>query len=150
MLRKNIRDNYDTKHLKAQVPDFALSQPGNVTPSKSTPTHFPLPSKCHPCVSSRTEDFARHQRSDCFLHFRSFETGIVSSRLLPAVIAAWRNPEHMEFQPRYGWSLLNAFTGVLKDRQKSSPQEAALQTIQLQRLLNPPDVIDVDSTAIAG
>jgi hypothetical protein len=84
------------------------------------------------------------------LLLRSFETGIVSSRMLPAVIAAWRNPEHMEFQPRNGWSLLNAFTGVLKDRQKSSPQEAALQTIQLQRLLNPPDVIDVDSTAIAG
>ena len=85
------------------------------------------------------------------LLLRSFETGIVSSRLLPAVIAAWRKPEHVEFQPRTGWSLLNAFTGVLKDRQKSSPQEAALQTIQLQRLLNPPpDVIDVDSTAIAG
>ena len=84
------------------------------------------------------------------LLLRSFETGIVSSRMLPAVIAAWRNPQHVEFQPRNGWSLLNAFTGVLKDRQKSSPQEAALQTIQLQRLLNPPDVIDVDSTAIAG
>jgi hypothetical protein len=85
------------------------------------------------------------------LLLRSFETGIVSSRILPAVIAAWRNPEHVEFQPRNGWSLLNAYTGVLKDRQKSSPQEAALQTIQLQRLLNPPDVIDVVSTsAIAG
>jgi hypothetical protein len=85
------------------------------------------------------------------LLLQSFEMGIVSSRMLPAVIAAWRNPEHVEFQPRNGWSLLNAFTGVLKDRQKSSPQEAALQTIQLQRLLNPPsDVIDVVSTAIAG
>jgi hypothetical protein len=41
-------------------------------------------------------------------------------------------------------------SGVLKDRQKSSLQEAAMQTIQLQRLLNPPDVIDVDSTPIAG
>jgi hypothetical protein len=85
------------------------------------------------------------------LLLRSFETGIVSSRMLPAVIAAWRKPDHLEFQPRTGWSLLNAYTGVLKDRQKSSPQEAALQTIQLQRLLNPPDVIDIASTpAIAG
>jgi hypothetical protein len=83
------------------------------------------------------------------LLLKSFETGIVSSRMLPAVIAAWRNPEHVEFQPRTGWSLLNAYTGVLKDRQKSSPQEAALQTIQLQRLLSPPDVIDVVSTPAA-
>ncbi len=85
------------------------------------------------------------------LLLKSFETGIISSRMLPAVIAAWRNPDHIEFQPRTGWSLLNAYTGVLKDRQKSSPQEAALQTIQLQRLLSPPDVIDVVSTpTIAG
>ncbi len=49
------------------------------------------------------------------LLLKSFETGIVSSRLLPAVIAAWRNPEHVEFQPRNGWILLNAFTGVLKE-----------------------------------
>jgi hypothetical protein len=84
------------------------------------------------------------------LLLKSFETGIVSSRMLPAVIAAWRTPDHVEFQPRTGWSLLNAFTGVLKDRQKSSPQEAALQTIQLQWLLNPPDVIDVDSTPVVA
>ncbi len=85
------------------------------------------------------------------LLLKSCETGTVSWRMLPAVIAAWRNPEHVEFQPRTGWSLLNAYTGVLKDRQKSSPQEAAMQTIQLQRLLSPPDVIDVDSTpVIAG
>ena len=76
----------------------------------------------------------------------SFETGIVQSRMPPAVIAAWLNRKRMELQPRNGWSDLNASTGVLMYRQKSSPQEAALQTIQLQRLLNPPDVIDIDST----
>lgn len=83
------------------------------------------------------------------LLLKSFEAGLVSSRLLPAVIAAWRNPEHVEFQPRNGWSLLNAFTGVLKERQRKAPQEAALQTIQLQRLLSPPDVIDAVSTPVA-
>jgi hypothetical protein len=83
------------------------------------------------------------------LLLKSFETGIVSSRLLPAVIAAWRSPEHVEFQPRNGWSLLNAFTGVLKERQHKAPQEAALQTIQLQRLLSPPDVVDAISTPVA-
>ena len=85
------------------------------------------------------------------LLLRALETGIVSSRLLLDVIKEWRNPRHPEFAGRNAFSLLNCFTEVLKERQKSNPQEAALQTIQLQRLLNPPsDVIDVDSTAIAG
>ena len=85
------------------------------------------------------------------LLLRSFETGIVASRLLADVIREWRNPRHPEFAGRNAFSLLNCFTEILKERQKSNPQEAALQTIQLQRLLNPPpDVIDVDSTAIAG
>jgi hypothetical protein len=73
------------------------------------------------------------------LLLRSYETGVISSRLLSDVIKAWRSPEHDAFHPRNGWSLLNAFTGVLKDRQKANPQEAALQTIRLQRLLAPPD-----------
>jgi hypothetical protein len=84
------------------------------------------------------------------LLLRAFETDVISSRLLPAAINAWRNPPIEDFRPRTGWSLLNSFTGVLKDRQKSNPQEAAMQTIQLQRLLSPPDVIDVGSTAVAG
>jgi len=85
------------------------------------------------------------------LLLRSFETGIVSSRLLPDVIKEWRNPRHPEFRPRTGFSLLNCFTEIFKERQKSNPQEAAMQTISLQRLLAPPerqhqDVIDVRST----
>ena len=85
------------------------------------------------------------------LLLRALETGIVSSRLLLDVIKEWRNPRHPEFAGRNAFSLLNCFTEILKERQKSNPQEAALQTIQLQRLLNPPsDVIDVVSTAIAG
>lgn len=78
------------------------------------------------------------QEADSLL-LRSYETGVISSRLLSDVIKAWRMPEHESFQSRNGWSLLNAFTGVLKDRQKVNPQEAALQTIRLQRLLAPPD-----------
>jgi hypothetical protein len=90
------------------------------------------------------------QEADSLL-LRSFEAGIVSSRLLPDVIRAWRNPRHPELAGRNAFSLLNCFTETLKETQKSNPQEAALQTIQMQRLLNTPrDVIDVDSTAIAG
>lgn len=78
---------------------------------------------------------------------RAYETGVVGTRLLPAVLKHWREPI-TDFAPRTGWSLLNAFTSALKERQKLSPQEAAMQTIQLQRLLTPPDVIDVASQPI--
>ena len=82
------------------------------------------------------------------LLLRSFEQGIVSSRLLPDVIKAWRNPEYPEFEPRTGWSMLQAFTGCLKERQKARPQEAAKQTIDLQRLLAPPqNAGNVDAVA---
>lgn len=72
------------------------------------------------------------------LILQSFESGIVSNRLLPIVIREWRRPPIEDFRPRTGWSLLNAFTAALKDRQESNPQQAALQTIRLQRLLAPP------------
>ena len=72
------------------------------------------------------------------LILQSFEAGIVSNRLLPVVIREWRRPPIEDFRPRTGWSLLNAFTTALKARQESNPQQAALQTIRLQRLLAPP------------
>jgi hypothetical protein len=57
-------------------------------------------------------------------------------RLLPDVIRQWRNPSHPEFQERTAWSLLNAFTEVLKDRQHQQPARAAHETITLQKLLD--------------
>lgn len=72
------------------------------------------------------------------LILQSFEAGIVSNRLLPSVIRQWRQPPIEDFKPRTGWSLLNAFTSALKDRQETNPQQAALQTIRLQKLLAPP------------
>lgn len=68
---------------------------------------------------------------------RSFETGIVSSRLLPEVIREWRSPSYEAFRPRNAWSMLNCFTHVLKGRQESNPQQAALLTMKLHRLLQP-------------
>ncbi|HEY1599255.1 MAG TPA: DUF932 domain-containing protein [Pirellulales bacterium] len=63
------------------------------------------------------------------------ERGVVGWRLLPQVIKEWRNPQHEEFRPRTAWSLFNAFTEVLKDRQRTQPARAAAETIQLQSLL---------------
>ena len=66
---------------------------------------------------------------------RSFENGIVSYRMLPDVIQAWRKPEHEEFLPRTLWTLEQCFTGVLASVQKSNPQRFASLTIRLQDLL---------------
>jgi hypothetical protein len=68
---------------------------------------------------------------------RSYEQGIISLRTLPQVIDAWRKPAHPDFEPRTLWSLMNAFTGALKNRSMSNPQQFALQTIRLNALLNP-------------
>jgi hypothetical protein len=65
----------------------------------------------------------------------SFETGIVGARLLPALIKEWREPSYEEFQPRTAWSLLNCYTTVLKDRQRTQPVQAAMETVAFQEML---------------
>lgn len=69
------------------------------------------------------------------LILQTYEQGIIGARLLPEVIHEWREPKHDEFKPRTMWSLLNAFTEVLKDRQRTQPARAAEETIRLQSLL---------------
>jgi len=71
------------------------------------------------------------------LMLRSYERNVISLRTLPHVIQAWRKPAYPEFEDRNLWSLMNAFTGVLKDRSRTNPQQFALQTIRLNALLNP-------------
>ncbi|MGE0533444.1 MAG: DUF932 domain-containing protein [Pirellulales bacterium] len=82
------------------------------------------------------------------LLLRCFERGLVSVRLLPQCIRAWRQPEYGAFVPRTGWSLLNSVTGVLKERQQSNPQAAAAQTIALQRLIAP--TVAAEPAIVAG
>ena len=66
---------------------------------------------------------------------RSYERGILSPRLLPEVIEAWRKPPFEDFAPRTLWSLENCFTGVLDGVRQSNPQRFAGITMQLQNLL---------------
>ncbi|HUY33183.1 MAG TPA: hypothetical protein VMV69_10405 [Pirellulales bacterium] len=76
---------------------------------------------------------------------RSFEEGIVSSRLLPLIINEWRNPKFEEYKPRTGWALFNCFTDVLgRTKQATQPAEAARTTMKLSRLFSPPEVLDVE------
>lgn len=89
----------------------------------------------------RIEQMRVFQLSDVHadsLMLQAYERGIVSLRTLPPVIQAWRKPTHPEFEGRNLWSLMNAFTGVMKGRSVSNPQQFALQTIRLNALLNPP------------
>jgi len=70
------------------------------------------------------------------LMLRAFESGVVSHRALPAVIAEWRRPQFEEFGPRTAWSLLNAFTTALGGRAKSNPQEYARTTMRLGGMID--------------
>jgi hypothetical protein len=67
---------------------------------------------------------------------RAFEKGIIGARDLPAVIKEWRNPSFEEFKPRTAWSLLNAFTTVLRERAEKQPQAFMVQTMRLNSLLD--------------
>lgn len=68
------------------------------------------------------------------LILQAYEAHVLSPRLLPKVLAEYRAPRHPEFAPRTAWSLLNAFTEVLKERLTQPAQHASL-TMQLQGLL---------------
>ena len=48
------------------------------------------------------------------LIIRSCDVGVCSNRLIPAVLAEWRQPRYEEFGKRNVWSLFNAFTESLK------------------------------------
>lgn len=69
------------------------------------------------------------------LILQAYEGGIIGARLLPDMIQQWRQPNHPEFKERTAWSLPNAFTEVLKDRQRRQPSRAAHETITLQKLI---------------
>ena len=69
------------------------------------------------------------------LILRSAERGIIGWRLIPRVLQEWREPSHDEFRPRTAYSLLNAYTEILKPRFRSHPHRAAAETIALQAFL---------------
>ena len=54
---------------------------------------------------------------------------------MPALIKEWREPRYEAFQPRTAWSLLNCYTTVLKDRQRTQPVQAAMETVAFQEML---------------
>jgi hypothetical protein len=71
------------------------------------------------------------------LILRGYERAIIGHRELVKVLQQWRNPPFEEFRPRTAWTLLNAFTGAMKDRGGSQPQHFAAQTMRLHAMLDP-------------
>jgi hypothetical protein len=67
---------------------------------------------------------------------RYSENTQLESTELQKVCAEWEEPRHDEFRPRSAWSLLNAFTEILKPR-SIAPQALVAQTIRLSGLMLP-------------
>jgi hypothetical protein len=76
----------------------------------------------------------REEQADSFI-LRAFEKSIISTLQLPAVLKEWRSPSFEEFQTRTAWSLLNAFTTVLRDRAEKQPHSFMVRTMRLNHLL---------------
>ena len=66
---------------------------------------------------------------------RAWEQGIVGTRLLRTLIDEWRQPSFDDFQNRTAWSLLAAFTHIIKSRQRRYPHRSAREVMQFQKLL---------------
>jgi hypothetical protein len=81
------------------------------------------------------ETSLREEQADALI-LRAYERGIVGARELPKVLREWRNPPFEEFRPRTAWSLLNAFTGALRERALVQPARFAVQTMRLNGLLD--------------
>ena len=67
--------------------------------------------------------------------FRAWEQGFVGTRLLRPPLDEWRHPTFDEFEARTAWSMLAAFTHVVKERQRRYPTKAAWEVMQFQAIL---------------
>ena len=66
---------------------------------------------------------------------RAWEQGLVGTRLLRPLLDEWRKPTFEEFEDRTAWSMLAAFTHVVKERQRRYPSKAAWEVMQFQAIL---------------
>ncbi len=69
------------------------------------------------------------------LILQSYRRGIVGARLLPKICDAWEEPREEFRQDKNVWGLLQAYTEAFKPRFEQRPNEAASETIRLQRFL---------------
>jgi hypothetical protein len=64
----------------------------------------------------------------------AFRKKIIGTSMLKRLVKEWDEPSYEEFRPRTAWSLVNALTHVIKDRQQKYPIRAAEETLRFQAL----------------
>ncbi|HQR05676.1 MAG TPA: hypothetical protein PLN21_02585 [Gemmatales bacterium] len=78
-------------------------------------------------------------QADALILRAAIDKQIIATRNLPKVVHEWREPTHEQFRPRTAWSLFNAVTTVLGVNQDRNPNNHALRTMRLNKLLLPND-----------
>ena len=74
------------------------------------------------------------------LVLKALDQGIVSAPVIPRIWKEILNPS-FDYGPELSlWTVLQAFTTVLGERAKRSPNEYAGQTIRINALLSPPEI----------
>ncbi len=76
-------------------------------------------------------------QADALILRAAIDKQIIATRYLPKVVHEWRDPTHEAFRPRSAWSLFNAVTTVLGVHQERNPNNHALRTMRLNKLLLP-------------
>lgn len=79
--------------------------------------------------------------AESFMLRSCVQKGIVAQKDLPAIFREYHEPRHEDFRPRTAWSLLNAFTEIMRDMQASNPNELAKRTMRLQAMLTQDDIL---------
>ena len=64
----------------------------------------------------------------------AFRKQIVGTSMLKRLVKEWDDPSYEEFRPGTAWSLTNALTHVIKDRQQKYPIRAAEETLRFQAM----------------
>jgi hypothetical protein len=67
---------------------------------------------------------------------RAADDGAINWTDVPKVLKEWREPSHLEFEPRSAWSLYNGFTEVLKKAFGQNPDTATERTVRLSRVFD--------------
>ncbi len=79
--------------------------------------------------------------AESFMLRSCVQKGIVAQNQLPAIFKEYHEPRHEDFKARTAWSLLNAFTEIMRDLQVSNPNELARRTMRLQAMLTQDDIL---------
>ena len=86
-------------------------------------------------ITTMQEAGITDERAESLMLRACLAKGIIAQRMLPEVWREWREPGHEAFQPRTAWSLLNAFTSVLRPLQERNPADLARRTMRLHALM---------------